>query len=161
MALEIERKFLVDAARLGSLEDGEEISQGFIATADLTAVRVRLAGERAWLTIKGESAGARRTEFEYAIPCADARQILAEMCGGLAVTKTRYRRQYRGHEWEIDVFHGANGGLVVAEVELASEAEEPELPDWVTEEVTGDPRYYNMNLARHPFSHWHREGAAT
>ena len=106
MALEIERKFLVFVDSLGPLDDGEDISQGFIATADLTAVRVRLSSNGAWLTLKGKSIGARRMEFEYAIPAGDARQILAELCGGLVITKTRYRRQYGGHEWEIDVFHG-------------------------------------------------------
>ena len=154
MAVEIERKFLVAADRLGPLGGGEEISQGFIPTADFTTVRVRLASDRAWLTIKGASVGAKRTEFEYAIPPEDARQILDELCGGLIIRKTRYRRQYQGHEWEIDVFYGENSGLVVAEVELRSEMETPAIPDWVIEEVTGDTRYYNVNLATHPFSQW-------
>ena len=154
MALEIERKFLVAKDRLGPLRDGEEISQGFIATVDVSAVRIRVAGERAWLTIKGENVGARRSEFEYAIPMEDARQILDEFCDGSVIRKTRYRRQYQGHEWEIDVFHGDNSGLVIAEVELRSETESPAIPDWVIAEVTGEPRYYNVNLAGHPFNQW-------
>lgn len=157
MALEIERKFLVCTARLGSLENGEHIRQGFIATADLTAVRVRTAGERAWLTIKGENKGAVRLEFEYAIPINHAQKILDQLCSGPAISKTRYRRQFRGYEWEIDVFHGENSGLVVAEVELRSERDEPELPDWVLEEVTSDPRYYNVNLVACPYSQWRNE----
>jgi adenylate cyclase len=154
MALEIERKFLVATDRLGPLRDGEEISQGFIATVDLSAVRIRLAGDRAWLTIKGETVGARRSEFEYAIPVEDALQILDEFCDRSLIRKTRYRRQYHGHVWEIDVFHGENSGLVIAEVELRSENESPAIPDWAIAEVTGDPRYYNVNLAAHPFSQW-------
>jgi adenylate cyclase len=159
MALEIERKFLVAADRIGPLRDGEEICQGFIATHDLSAVRVRLSGERAWLTIKGKNVGARRSEFEYDIPVDDARQILAEFCDGSVIRKTRYRRQYQGYEWEVDVFHGANSGLVIAEVELRSETESPAIPDWAVAEVTGDPRYYNVNLVGHPFSQWDDSGA--
>lgn len=155
MALEIERKFLVATDRLGPLHGGEEISQGFIATVDVGALRVRLAGDRAWLTIKGENVGARRSEFEYAIPAEDARQILDEFCEGSVIRKTRYRRQYQGHEWEIDVFHDENSGLVIAEVELRSETESPAIPVWAMAEVTGESRYYNVNLAAHPFSQWH------
>ena len=157
MALEIERKFLVDTGRLGPLADGEEIRQGFIPTANLTAVRVRISGAMAWLTLKGANTGARRSEFEYRIPPGDAQQILDELCTGPVLSKIRYRRQYREHLWEIDVFEGDNAGLVVAEVELASETDSPELPDWVTEEVTGDPRYYNVNLCNNPFSRWKDE----
>lgn len=157
MALEIERKFLVDTGRLGPLADGEEIRQGFIPTANLTAVRVRISGAMAWLTLKGANTGPRRSEFEYRIPPGDAQQILDELCTGPVLSKIRYRRQYREHLWEIDVFEGDNAGLVVAEVELASETDSPELPDWVTEEVTGDPRYYNVNLCNNPFSRWKDE----
>ena len=157
MALEIERKFLVDNERLGPLSDGEEIRQGFIPTANLTAVRVRISGLMAWLTLKGPNTGARRTEFEYRIPSGDAQQMLDQLCVGSILSKTRYRRQYRDYLWEIDVFEGDNAGLVVAEVELASETERPEIPDWVTQEVTGDPRYYNVNLCNSPYSEWRKE----
>ena len=105
--------------------------------------------------------GASRSEFEYPVPVADARQMLAELCGDRVLSKTRYRRRRGDHEWEIDVFHGANDGLIVAEVELRSETDHPEIPDWVREEVTGDPRYYNANLVTHPFSLWRGENAAT
>ena len=97
MALEIERKFLVDESRLGPLADGQSIRQGYIGTTDLCAVRARVAGSAAWLTLKGESRGSVRTEFEYAIPPQDAFQIIAELCAGRVITKTRYRRQYAGH----------------------------------------------------------------
>ncbi len=153
MGVEIERKFLVDTGRLGSLTGGEEMRQGYIATAGLTAVRVRVAADRGWLTLKGEPRGVVRSEFEYEIPVEDARRILAEFCG-VVIAKTRYQRDYVDHTWEIDVFEGDNAGLVLAEVELESDTETPALPDWVTEEVTGDPRYYNVSLAVHPFREW-------
>lgn len=154
MATEIERKFLVDMDRLGPLESGVAMRQGFVATAEPTVVRVRIADNRAWLTLKSAGKGAVRTEFEYPIPAADAEQILARMCGGKAIEKTRYLRQYGDHLWEIDVFEGSNAGLVVAEVELGSEQEAFQRPGWVTEEVTGEARYYNVNLLSHPFSEW-------
>lgn len=154
MAKEIERKFLVDPVRLGPLEDGIEIRQGFIDTANLTVVRVRVSGKSAWLTLKGETVGATRTEFEYTIPQEDARQIIAEMCGGRVIVKTRYLKNCAGRCWEIDVFEEQNKGLIVAEVELGSELDEIQLPDWVTEEVTADLRYYNVNLLSKPFRAW-------
>ncbi len=157
LGYEIEKKFLVDPQLLGALEHGEQIVQGFVETRNAAAVRVRLAGERAWLTLKGPSRGGVRSEFEYQIPPEDARRILDELCGHPVITKTRYRIDYRGYTWEIDVFEEENKGLIVAEVELGRASDRPELPPWVTEEVTGDPRYYNVNLARHPFSGWREE----
>ena len=154
MAQEIERKFLVDPDRLGPLDDGVEIVQGFIETRDLTVVRVRIAGGDAWLTLKGKNTGAVRTEFEYPIPASDARQILSELCNERVIVKTRYLRKFGGHTWEIDVFAGQNSGLLVAEVELASEDDKVVFPDWVGREVTTDPRYYNVNLLSHPFCDW-------
>jgi len=151
---EIERKFLVDIARLGELTGGEVMRQGYIDTRSLATVRARIADERGWLTLKGGNRGGVRSEFEYEIPVEDARQIIDELCRHPVVAKTRYRRQYRGYTWEIDVFEEDNAGLIVAEVELGDVAEDPPLPDWVTEEVTSDPRYYNSQLARHPFRHW-------
>lgn len=150
MPVETERKFLVHADRLGELSGGQEIFQGFIPTRNLSAVRVRIAGQQAWLTIKGESHGATRLEFEYAIPLQDARQMLEELCGSEAIHKHRYLREHAGLTWEIDVFEGRHTGLIVAEVELEAEDQALELPPWVAEEVTGDPRYYNVNLASRP-----------
>lgn len=157
MAQEIERKFLVDIGRLGTLSDGDEIRQGFIPTVGLTAVRVRISGAMAWLTLKGANTGATRAEFEYRIPLEDAQQMFDGLCASPILSKIRYRKQYGEHLWEIDVFEGDNAGLIVAEVELTSETDIPEIPDWVTEEVTGDPRYYNVNLRENPYSKWRDE----
>ena len=109
-------------------------------------VRVRLAGENAWITVKGRTLGITRAEFEYQIPPDDARRLL-EMCLPSVIDKTRHRIEFRGHVWEVDVFHGANEGLVIAEVELADESVSPELPPWVGVEVSDDARYFNANLA--------------
>lgn len=154
MAQEIERKFLIDSEKLGPLDGGTHIRQGYIPTVERTAVRVRIADEDAYLTLKGERTGAARSEFEYAIPKADAEQMLSQLCGGTFIDKTRYTVVHAGHKWEIDWFHGKNEGLVVAEIELESEDEEFEMPDWVTEEVTEDNRYYNSNLLSNPYKKW-------
>lgn len=154
MAKEIERKFLIDLERIGSLEGGTMIKQGYIATADKTAVRARIAGAKAYLTLKGENKGVTRAEFEYDIPVEDAEEIIRELCRGPIIEKTRYLVVNFGHTWEVDIFHGDNEGLIVAEIELGSETEKFELPLWVTKEVSGDEKYYNSNLLDHPFKHW-------
>ena len=151
---EIERKFLVNPEVLDTLDNGERIVQGFVETRGLTVVRARLAGEHAFLTLKGPSRGHVRSEFEYPIPPEDARRILDELCGRPLITKTRYRREYQGYTWEIDVFEEDNAGLILAEVELGSASDNPERPPWVTQEVTDDLRYQNVNLAWHPLSEW-------
>lgn len=154
MAKEIERKFLIDLEKIGSLEDGTVMKQGYITTKDKTVVRVRLVGEKAYLTLKGENTGISRIEFEYEIPVIDAQEIMTELCNGPVVEKTRYLVVNYGHAWEVDIFHGDNDGLVVAEIELGSEAEKFELPHWVTEEVSGDAKYYNSSLLDKPFKNW-------
>lgn len=154
MAQEIERKFLVDQDKLGELNCGIAIKQGYVPTSDKTAVRVRVMGDQAFLTLKGENRGAVRTEFEYEIPLDDAEQILTELCTGPKVDKTRYLITHDKHLWELDIFSGENQGLVVAEVELNHEDETVTLPEWVASEVTGDPKYYNSNLLNHPFKNW-------
>ena len=154
MAQEIERKFLVNLDKLELPAQGLTICQGYIPTADKTAVRVRIMGDKAFLTIKGENRGSVRTEFEYEVPMSDAREMLDQLCKGPMVDKTRYLIPFADHLWELDIFAGDNRGLVVAEVELDSEDEQPQLPEWVAEEVTGDPRYYNSNLLNHPFKNW-------
>lgn len=154
MGVEVERKFLVDLQKIGKLENGAAIKQGYIPTGNKVAVRVRLKGNEAFLTLKGANKGATRSEYEYLIPVADAEAILGELCSGPVVTKTRYLKENAGHTWEIDVFHGENDGLIVAEVELEKEDEVVTLPDWAIEEVTGDAKYYNSNLLGHPFSKW-------
>ncbi len=154
MAKEIERKFLIDLDKIGSLENGTEIKQGYISTSDKTVVRARVAGEQAYLTLKGENKGVTRSEFEYEIPVNDANEIISELCNGPIVEKTRYLIYYSGHTWEVDIFHGENDGLVVAEIELSREEENFELPCWVTTEVSGDTRYYNSSLLSNPFKSW-------
>lgn len=150
MAAEIERKFLVadDSWRDGS--PGVRIAQGYLSQDPDRSVRVRLAGEHAWITVKGRTHGISRVEFEYPIPPGDARDLL-EMCLPSVIDKTRHRILCHGHVWEVDVFHGANEGLVMAEVELAHEDEQPRLPEWLGAEVSDDARYFNASLAARPF----------
>lgn len=153
MATEIERKFLVrdQSVLVGSV--GIRYQQGYLSTDPERTVRVRRAGDHAFLTIKGISRGAARAEFEYEIPVADARDLLT-LCPGSGIAKTRHRLDHGGRTWEIDVFEGDNAGLVVAEVEIPSEDAVVAIPDWAGDEVTADPRYYNANLTDHPFSEW-------
>jgi len=154
MGVEIERKFLIDPARWTPQGAGTPMRQGYLSSAKHCAVRVRIAGDDAFLTVKGVTNGVSRLEFEYAIPRADAEALLAQLCAPPLVEKTRHRQEVAGKLWEIDVFHGDNDGLIVAEIELAAEDEAFEPPDWVMAEVSDDPRYYNANLARHPFKNW-------
>lgn len=152
MATEIERKFLVrgDAWRQG---EGVCLVQGYLNRDKARTVRVRIAGNQAFLTIKGLTSGATRAEFEYPIAPDDARQLLA-MADGPVLEKLRHTFAHAGHTWEVDVFQGANAGLVVAEIELASEDEVFARPDWLGNEVTHDARYFNVNLIAHPWSQW-------
>ena len=154
MAKEIERKFLIDVSGIESLGYGSRIKQGYISTTGNTAVRIRVTGAIAYLTLKGENKGATRSEFEYEIPLDDANEIIEELCTGSIIDKTRYLVKHGAHTWEVDVFHGDNHGLIVAEVELESEAEEIDLPKWVISEVTGQVKYYNISLLDNPFSKW-------
>lgn len=153
MGQEIERKFLIDTGKL-VLENGRAIKQGYIPTNSKTVVRARIKGSQAFLTLKGENKGATRSEFEYPIPVEDAEEIISLLCSGPTIYKTRYLVENADHTWEVDVFHGDNEGLVVAEVELESEDDLVEIPEWVTQEVTGDAKYYNSNLLDNPFSKW-------
>lgn len=155
MPTEIERKFLVQGDSWRSAVESESrMLQGYIATNQTATVRVRLAGDRAWLTIKGMMQGPSRSEYEYPIPPEDALAMLDELAVSSPISKVRYRVRHGAHVWDLDVFAGENAGLVMAEVELASEDETFEMPDWAGAEVTGDGRYYNVNLARHPYRHW-------
>lgn len=155
MATEIERKFLPkdDSWRAGA-DAGEEYRQGYLYSDPDLAVRVRLAGDEAWLTIKGGAEGIVRREFEYPIPRADAAEMLAHLCRKPLIEKRRHLLRHGRHTWEIDVFAGDNAGLVVAEIELGAEDESFERPDWLGEEVSADPRYLNSSLSRHPYRHW-------
>lgn len=152
MGIEIERKFLV-VGQAWRQANPLRLSQAYLNRDKARTVRVRIAGEQAFLTIKGANVGAARAEFEYEIPLADAEQLLV-LADGPPVEKYRHLVEHKGLLWEVDEFLGENSGLVVAEVELASEAQSIELPDWVGKEVTQDVRYFNSNLAAHPFSQW-------
>jgi adenylate cyclase len=154
MGSEIERKFLVSGTAWKQAGPGERIRQGYLALDPACTVRVRAAGERGSLAIKGPTTGITRLEFEYSIPLADAQRLLDELCHQPLIDKTRYALEVGGHRWEVDEFHGANAGLVVAEIELQHEDEEFERPDWLGEEVSHDPRYYNAGLVRKPFASW-------
>lgn len=152
MGIEIERKFLVtgESWRTGG---GMRVTQGYLNRDKQRTVRVRVVGIQAWLTIKGISTGATRSEFEYPIPVSDAQALLA-LCDGPLIDKTRYTLNHAGHVWEVDEFFGDNAGLVVAEIELASEEQPFERPDWLGDEVTHDARYFNSALIAHPFRTW-------
>lgn len=152
MAVEIERKFLV-IGQPWLQAPGVWFRQGYLNRDKARTVRVRVAGAAAFLTIKGVSVGATRAEFEYPIPLADAEALLA-LCEGPLVEKTRYLLDHAGMRWELDVFAGDNAGLVVAEVELLSEDQVFARPDWLGNEVTQDARYFNSNLAQHPYRQW-------
>ena len=154
MADEIERKFLVRADSWRGGKEGTRYRQGYLINSASRTVRVRLSDAGAWLTIKGARVGLTRPEFEYAIPAGDAERMLATLCEGSLVEKTRYRVPYGAHVWEVDEFHGDNAGLVLAELELQHEAETFERPAWLGEEVSEDLRYYSGRLAKEPFTSW-------
>jgi adenylate cyclase len=153
MAEEIERKYLVEGAGWRS-GPGTLYRQGYLCSDQARTVRVRVAGDRGFLTIKGETRGISRPEFEYAIPLADAEAMLEGLCARPLVEKTRHVVEHAGHTWEVDEFHGENAGLILAEVELSNADEVPALPPWVGAEVSSDPRYFNANLAKRPFRSW-------
>jgi adenylate cyclase len=154
MSIEIERKFLVRDERWRSLGQGVLLRQGYLSSHPDRIVRVRIEGDAAVMTIKGRTVGASRGEWEYPIPLDDARVFLDALCEKPIIEKTRYRIAHRGMVWEVDEFHGDNAGLVVAEIELTSEDQPFDKPDWIGEEVTHDPRYFNANLLRHPYCKW-------
>ncbi|BAY90328.1 MULTISPECIES: CYTH domain-containing protein [unclassified Tolypothrix] len=154
MAAEIERKFLVQGDSWRNLVEGSLYIQGYISTKKEATVRVRIAGNQAYLTIKGKTVQYSRSEFEYPIPLEDAREMLNTLCEKPLIEKTRYKIAYGNLIWEIDEFDGVNKGLILAEVELSHEQQQIELPIWVGEEVSHDPKYFNSNLAKYPFSEW-------
>ncbi len=154
MAKEIERKFLVQSDAWRALAEGRYYCQGYVPTQGKQTVRVRIIGDQAYLTLKGPVVGMSRSEFEYAIPLADAQAILAELCQQPLIEKHRYRIPLGHIVWEVDEFLGENQGLILAEVELTHAEQTVDLPAWIGEEVTGDPRYYNSNLVKNPFKDW-------
>ena len=153
MAKEIERKFLVSGDFKQEACDSFRLVQGYICSDPGRTVRVRVRGDKGFLTIKGRSSldGLSRYEWEKEIPVSEALELM-NLCVSGVIDKTRYLVPYGGHIYEVDVFHGANEGLVLAEIELADEQEKFEKPSWLGEEVTGDVRYYNSMLSLHPFS---------
>jgi adenylate cyclase len=153
MGIEIERKFLVTGKPWSTADKATVYQQGYLNRDPQRTVRVRVAGNKAMLTIKGLSQGATRDEFEYEIPVKDAEALL-KLCEGPVIDKTRHFIVFEGKTWEVDEFHGDNEGLIMAEVELQNEEEMFALPPWVTEEVTGDDRYYNSALSVKPFKKW-------
>lgn len=154
MATEIERKYLVTGDGWRGDHVGVPIRQGYLAVTDRSAVRVRTEGDEAYLNIKQATLDIQRTEFEYPVPLADANHMLGRLCVGHVIEKTRYEIAHQGFTWEVDVFHGANEGLVVAEIELESRDQTFERPPWLGEEVSGDPRYLNSSLSQTPYSQW-------
>lgn len=155
MGIEIERKFLVhhDKWALIQKPKGMVIRQGYMHKEPDKTIRVRVKDQESFITIKGKSEGMSRSEYEYAIPLADGNEMLDAFCDAI-IDKVRYNITYAGKLWEVDVFTGDNAGLIVAEIELRSEDETFELPDWIDREVTRDKRYFNSNLSVKPYSNW-------
>ena len=154
MAKEIERKFLVKGDAWRALAKGTTYRQGYLNSAKERTVRVRTAEDKAFLTIKGLTLGATRAEYEYAIPFDEGKAMLDALAEKPLIEKKRYKIPSGDLTWEIDEFLGENAGLIVAEVELTSEDQAFDRPAWLGDEVTGDPRYYNANLIKKPFTRW-------
>ena len=154
MGKEIERKFLLKSDAWRALATGTTYRQGYLNSAKERTVRIRTVGDKAFLTIKGLSVGVTRSEYEYPIPFDDCNAMLDSLAEKPLIEKKRYKIALGGLTWEIDEFFGENQGLIVAEVELASEDQAFEKPAWIGDEVSGDPRYFNSNLIKHPYSRW-------
>jgi len=153
MPLEIERKFLVDTQKWEPTNDGTRMVQAYLGIEPNPTVRVRIAGDKAFLTIKGRSKSISRPEFEYEIPADEAWEMM-KLAISNPVEKIRYKIMHEGFLWEVDVFLGKNEGLVMAELELESENQVFPRPDWLLSEASGDRKYYNSYLSEHPFQEW-------
>ncbi|MDL2060269.1 CYTH domain-containing protein [Mesosutterella sp. AGMB02718] len=156
MGKEIERKFLVVGGEWRKLARGTAYRQGYLNSQKERTVRIRTIGQKAFLTVKGPTVGVTRLEFEYEIPYADCVTMLAQLAEKPIIEKNRYKIPQGPYTWEIDEFLGVNKGLVVAEIELPSEDAPFEKPAWIGREVSGDPRYFNSNLVKHPFTTWEK-----
>ncbi|MFT5702011.1 MAG: adenylate cyclase [Desulforhopalus sp.] len=154
MGHEIEKKFLITSDAWRGLGAGKEYCQGYLSSGKGTSLRIRTIGERGIITVKGPNEGGTRLEFEYDIPYTDALEMLEQLCHKPLIEKTRYKILFGGFIWEVDEFKGENAGLIFAEIELESIDQAFDIPDWIGEEVTGDPRYYNANMVSHPYSQW-------
>jgi adenylate cyclase len=154
MGVEIERKFLLTGDGWRTLGQPVLLRQGYLSSNPERVVRVRVEGEHGTVTIKGRSTGATRGEWEYAIPLAEANELLDTLCEQPIIEKYRSRIPFAGNVWEVDEFLGVNQGLRFAEIELGAEDQPFEKPDWIGEEVTHDRRYFNSSLVRLPYSQW-------
>ncbi len=154
MAKEIERKFLVVGDAWRALAQGVEYRQGYLNSIKERTVRIRTVGEKAVITVKGPTVGVTRMEFEYQIPYDDCVAMLDNLAEKPIIEKKRYKIPMGEFVWEIDEFFGVNAGLIVAEIELKSEDQAFEKPEWIGKEVSGDPRYFNSMLVAHPYSTW-------
>ncbi len=154
MGKEIERKFLIKNDSWKGLAEGSVYRQGYLSTVKERTVRVRTIAKKGYLTIKGITKGATRLEYEYEISVSDANEMLNILCEKPIIEKKRYKIEYKGMIWEVDEFFGENEGLVFAEIELLSEDQNFEIPEWIGKEVTGDQRYFNSNLIKNPFKNW-------
>lgn len=153
MATEIERKFLLKPDAWEPDHEGRRMTQGYLSRDPDRTVRVRIAGAEAFMTVKSRRTGISRTEIEFPIALEHARELMA-LCHQPVIDKTRHEVRHDGMLWEVDVFHGANDGLIVAEIELPAEDTPFTLPDWIGEEVSDDPRYTNSRLSEQPFQSW-------
>mgnify|MGYP001448184521 FL=1 len=153
MAKEIERKFIVDPAKLPGNLSGIDYQQGYISINDSGVTRIRIINDKAVLTIKSKTVEISRNEFEYDIPYKDALRLI-NLSQGEVIHKTRSVIEYENKTWEVDEFHGKNKGLWLAEIELTDEKEDFIKPNWVMEEVSKDKKYYNSYLCLHPYSIW-------
>jgi adenylate cyclase len=159
MGIEIERKFLLrDDSWRDMINSSERMKQGYLSQGEHRSIRVRVSGDnRAWLNIKSSRDGINRLEFEYPLPVEDAEEMLAKVAFRPFIDKTRHYIKLGKHTWEVDEFYGENQGLIVAEIELDDADENFQKPDWLGEEVSSDPRYYNSNLIKNPFNQWSDE----
>jgi CYTH domain-containing protein len=154
MGIEIEKKFLVTSDVWRKLGREVRYCQGYLNRAAERTVRVRTVDGKGFLAIKGRVKGSTRLEYEYEIPIQECREILERLAEKPLIEKSRYTIEHKGLIWEVDEFYGENQGLIVAEVELESEDQTIELPDWIGKEVTADSRYFNSNLMIHPYQRW-------
>lgn len=155
MAKEIEHKFLLRNDRWRSqVERSARLRQGYLTSDARCSVRVRVAESQGFLNIKSGTLGIQRSEYEYPIPLAEAEEILDTLCAKPLLEKTRHYLKFDQHLWEIDEFAGENAGLIMAEVELSRIDEPFARPDWLGKDVSHDIRYYNSQLARHPYQTW-------
>jgi len=154
MGHEIEKKFLIQSEEWRTLGEGKQYCQGYLSSGGGPSLRIRTIGERGIITVKGPTVDGKRLEFEYDIPYPDAKEMLEKLCHKPLIEKTRYKIPYAGFTWEVDEFKGENKGLIFAEIELEDIDQPFNIPDWIGEEVTGDPRYYNANLVTNPYKNW-------